>query len=495
LLVDQVSESEQLWRLTMEHSPVGMALVGTGGELLVANRAFCEMLGYAEDALRTMTFQQITYPEDLAADLALLEETLAGGRSSYRMRKRYIHADGHLVWGDLSVALLRSDDGAPIHFISQILDVTAQQEYERRLAAAAEVIDHQRRLAEAVYDSVDVGLVLIDRSGRYETMNRRHRDFMALAFPDGHAGLAGQLGAVYGPDGVALLSREEMPTHRAAQGEEFDDVRMWVGDDSITRRALSVSARTVHDPAGGFAGAALAYTDVTDFMRALDVKDEFVASVSHELRTPLTAVLGHLELLAERTDLPPDMAEQVRVVERNAVRLRHLVGDLLHVAQVRDSGLQLARSPVDLGLLVQQAVEAAIPSAQAARVALFADSADGVVAMVDGQRLRQVVDNLISNALKYSDADGSITVSMRRDRGVIEIAVTDTGIGIDGAEVDRLFTRFFRGQQAQVRMAPGAGLGLSIVQSIVQAHGGEVQVESEVGVGSRFSVRLPYVAP
>jgi two-component system phosphate regulon sensor histidine kinase PhoR len=116
---------------------------------------------------------------------------------------------------------------------------------------------------------VDAGLVLIDRSGRYETINRRHHDFMALAFPDGHAGRSGQLGAVYGPDGVVLLSREEMPTYRASRGEEFDDVRIWVGDDTITRRALSVSARTVHDPEGGFAGAALAYTDVTDFMRAL----------------------------------------------------------------------------------------------------------------------------------------------------------------------------------------------------------------------------------
>jgi hypothetical protein len=113
LLVDQVSESEQRWRLTMEHSPVGMTLVGQGGELLVANRAFREMLGYPEDVLRTMTFQEITHPEDLAADLALLEETLAGGRSSYRIRKRYIHADGHLVWGDLSVALLRSEGVLP----------------------------------------------------------------------------------------------------------------------------------------------------------------------------------------------------------------------------------------------------------------------------------------------------------------------------------------------------------------------------------------------
>jgi two-component system phosphate regulon sensor histidine kinase PhoR len=384
VLVDQVSESEQLWRLTMEHSPVGMTLVGQGGELLVADRAFCEMLGHPEDVLRTMTFQEITHPEDLAADLALPRGD-ADGRPFVVPDPQALHPRrraprvGRPVGGAAPVGGRRAN---PLHLPDPRRH--AQQEYERRLAVAAELLDHQRRLAEAVYDSVDVGLVLIDRTGRYETMNRRHHDFMALAFPDGHAGRAGQLGAVYGPDGVVLLSREEMPTYRASQGEEFDDVRMWVGDDSITRRALSVSARTVHDPDGGFAGAALAYTDVTDFMRALDVKDEFVASVSHELRTPLTAVLGHVELLADRPDLPADMAQQVRVIERNAVRLRHLVGDLLHVAQVRDSGLQLARSVIDLGLIVHQAVEAAVPSAQAARVILFADTADDVVATASG---------------------------------------------------------------------------------------------------------------
>jgi two-component system phosphate regulon sensor histidine kinase PhoR len=491
--VDEVSDTEQLWRLTMEHSPVGMTLVSPQGRLLACNRALCDMLGHSEDQLRRMTFQELTHPADLAADLALLAETLAGERSSYRIRKRYLHADGHVVWGDLSVALLRADDGSPIHLISQIVDVTAQHEYERRLAAAAEEIDHQHRLAEAVYDSVDVGLLLIDRSARYESMNRRHHDFMALAFPDGHAGDAGQLGSVYAADGVTLLSREEMPSYRAVLGEEFDDRRIWVGDDPVTRRALSVSARTVHDPDGGFAGAALAYKDVTDFMRALDVKDEFVASVSHELRTPLTAVLGHLELLAERTDLPAGAAAQVRVIERNAVRLRHLVSDLLHVAQVQNRGLQLARSPVDLGSLVQQAVEALRPSALAGDIAVVADTEDGVVAMVDGQRLRQVVDNLVSNAVKYTDAGGSVTVSLHRDDRTVEIAVADTGIGIEPAEVERLFTRFFRGSQAQIRVAPGAGLGLAIVQSIVGAHGGEVRVDSEVGVGSRFRVLLPYV--
>ncbi|GAB2456545.1 hypothetical protein GCM10027062_40990 [Nocardioides hungaricus] len=494
-MVNRFSDGEQLWRLTLEHSPVGMTLVAPNGRLLAVNRALCEMLGYTAADLRGRTFQEITHPDDLEGDLALVEETLAGRRTSFRMRKRYLHADGHAVWGDLSVALLRDSAGRPIHFISQILDVTPQWESEQRLAAANQLIERQRRMAEAVFDSVDVGLILLDRDGRYESMNRRHRDFMALAFPDGHDGLAGQLGDVYAEDGLTLLAQEEMPTHRAVRGEQFDDCRIWVGADPIVRRALSVSARSVRDPAGELTGAALAYTDVTDYMRALAVKDEFVASVSHELRTPLTAVLGYLELLADRPDLPAEVLEQVAVAQRNAVRLRALVSDLLQVAQAGEGGLQVARTPTDLGALLRDAVEAALPVAQAGEVGVAVRAEDRLVAMVDEQRLRQVVDNLLSNALKYTDAGGSVSVEARRAGGTVEIEVADTGIGIAPEDLDRLFGRFVRGRTAQERMVPGAGLGLNIVRAIVQAHGGEVRVASEVGAGSRFTVALPFVGP
>lgn len=492
--MDEVSDSEQLWRLTVENSPVGMALVATDGRLMAVNRALSEMLGYDATTLREKSFQEVTHPEDLDEDLELLRQTLAGHRSSYRLRKRYLHADGRIVWGDLSVALLRRSDGRPLHFISQILDVTAQHQYEERLAAAHDLIDRQRRMAEAVYDSVDVGLVLIDAEGNYETMNRRQHDFMSLAYPDGHRGRAGQLGAVYGADGSTLMTREQMPTYRAQQAEEFDAVRIWVGADPAERRALSVSARTVHDPQGGFAGAALAYTDITDLMRALAVKDEFVASVSHELRTPLTAVLGHLELLNEES-LPETIADRIQVVERNAVRLRHLVSDLL---QVRDGDVRLDRRPTDVGALLRDAIEGARPGAEVAGLRVSLDPggighADGVVAVLDEDRIRQVVDNLVSNALKYTDTGGSVRVAARLDRDSIVIEVTDTGIGIEPDELERVFTRFFRGQLALDRQIPGTGLGLSIVHAIVAAHGGTIDCTSRPGGGTTFCVRIPFV--
>ncbi len=488
-------DGEQLWWLTLQHSPVGMSLASPDGRLLAVNEALCRMLGYDAEQLRGLTFQQITHPEDLPADLEFFAQTLAGERTSYRIVKRYLHADGHHVWVDLSVALLRDDEGTPIHFIGQILDMTAHHDYRAQLADAQATIERQRRMAEAVFDTVDIGLLLIDREGRYERTNRPHREFMALGFPEGHAGLAGQLGEVFGHDGTTRLSRAEMPTHRAVQGEEFEDVRAWVGADPLTRRALSVSARTVRDEAGEPTGFALAYKDVTDYVQALEVKDEFVASVSHELRTPLTSVLGHLEIVSDHPGLPDDVAAQLDTIQRNALRLRHLVSDLLHVASGKQGGLQITRSETDVVGVVADAVTAASPGARAERISLGADLPPELIALVDAHRFRQVADNLISNGIKYSESGGEVLVRLGLEAGDILLEVCDSGLGIAPDDLERLFTRFFRGQQARDRHIQGTGLGLNIVRSIVEAHGGRVSVASEVGVGSVVRVRLPRVAP
>ncbi|MDX6371365.1 MAG: two-component system, OmpR family, phosphate regulon sensor histidine kinase PhoR [Nocardioidaceae bacterium] len=487
----QVAGGEQLWELTVEHSPVGTTLVAPDGRLLSANQALCDMLGYTEREIVTLTFQQITHPDDLAEDLALLEETLAGLRSSYRLRKRYLHADGHVVHGDLSVALLRAPDGTPIHFISQILDVTEAHEYAERLAETSRALDRQRRHLEAILDSVDVGVAVLDPDSGYLVVNRRHQQYVELAHPNGTDEMAGD---IFTEDG-RRLEAHELPSSRAAAGEEFDDLIIRVGTDPVTQRALSVSARSVRGDGGEFSGAVLAYADVTELVRALTAKDHFVASASHELRTPLTSVLGHLELLADSPLLPDELSDRVQVVQRNAVRLRELVADLLLVAQMKDGHLALTRLPVSLTDLVVEAADALQPAAQGAEVALDVDVPDDpVVAKVDGPRLRQVIDNLLSNAVKYTEPGGSISVRLRQSGDVVELAVSDTGIGVAPEEVGRLFGRFFRGTNATQRHIPGAGLGLSIVRAIVEAHGGLVTVDSTPGEGSTFRIELP-VAP
>lgn len=360
-----------------------------------------------------------------------------------------------------------------------------------RVRASQDALEHERRVSEAIFDTVDVGLVLLDREGRYQGVNRRHEDFMRLAFPEGHDGRAGQLGLVYDGDGTSAFDRESMPTYRASRGEEFSDIRMWVGDDPLTRRALSVSARRVEDEHGGFAGAALAYKDVSDFMRALRVKDEFVASVSHELRTPLTSIRGYVDILLDRDDLPPDVVAQLEVVERNSQRLGRLVADLLHTAQAEEGPMHVVRTPTDLAAVVRDCAEASRPAADDAGLTFELDVPETLEVNLDAARMAQVVDNLLSNAVKYSTRGGRICVALRIDANRVELAVADEGIGIAAADRDRLFGKFFRTRQAEERSIQGVGLGLSIAKSIVESHGGRIEVESELGVGTEFRVRIP----
>ena len=362
----------------------------------------------------------------------------------------------------------------------------------RRLAGARETIDRQQRFADAILDTVDVGLVLLDRDGAYQTMNRRHRDFMRLAFPDGHDGYAGQLGLVYCEDGSTRLTREQMPSYRASQGEEFDDCRMWVGDDPLTWRALSVSARSVRDEQGRFAGAALAYKDVTDFMRALRVKDEFVASVSHELRTPLTSIRGYVDILLERDDLPAEQRAQLEVVARNGERLNRLVADLLHTARVDEGPLEVVRTRQDLGEIVRASVEAAAPAG------------DGLPGSSCGSTPpRRWSRWSTGSASRRPSTTSSPTRSSTRpaaatsrsgsrwtERGSRSAWPTPasasrrpTGTGCSPGSSGR--------EHAEEQSVQGLGLGLGIAKSIVESHGGRIDVESEVDHGSVFRIRLP----
>jgi two-component system phosphate regulon sensor histidine kinase PhoR len=489
--VVRVPDTDELWRLTMEHSPVGMAIVSPAGDFLTANVALCDMLGYDPDVMATLTFQDITHPDDLAADLRLVDQALAGEISSYRITKRYVCSDGTIVIGDLSVALLRDAHGAPIHFISQIADLTERQAFVERLDAAEAIAEAERRKAHAVFEGVSVGLLQIDADGRYLAHNNRLREFLALAFPDGHEGVAGQSGFAYDVDQQRLLEPDEMPSRRAARGEQFNDVRLWIGEDPATRRALSVSARSVLGADGAFSGAVLAYHDITDLVRAMDVKDEFVATVSHELRTPLTSALAYLELLDDSTDVSDDGRQQVMAARRNMLRLSHLVADLIFTTRASAGSALVDPYRVDVATLLAEAVAAASLDAESASVRIEGRRPPSLVAVADGMRLRQVFDNLLDNAIGYSRPGGVVTVDLAEVDGGLELVVADEGVGIEPGDLDEVFGRFFRGANARLQNVPGTGLGLTIVRTIVEAHGGHVTLESDPGRGTTVRVSIP----
>lgn len=269
------------------------------------------------------------------------------------------------------------------------------------------------------------------------------------------------------------------------RGELRDDVITDAGRRIFTRYATPVT-----DGEGRPIGRLVALRDVTAERESDRLKDEFFALVSHELRTPLTSMSGYLDLLRDE-EQSADALDFIDVIERNANRLQRVVGDLLFVARFDAGHIPILEGPLDLGTLCEEAVEAARPAADSAGVVLSLDADASAPIVGDRDRLGQTLDNLINNAIKFTERGGEVTLRMR-DRGdSVVIDVVDSGEGIDPDELDNIFKRFYRSGRVVRRAVPGAGLGLTIVQSIVEAHGGTVRVSSRLGRGSTFTVTLP----
>ena len=222
-------------------------------------------------------------------------------------------------------------------------------------------------------------------------------------------------------------------------------------------------------------------------------KDRVLAMVSHDLRSPLTSVRGYVELLLdeETGPLTEDQRRFLEIVKRNADRLDGQIGDLLLVASIAEGRLSLVRGPVNLSELVADAAEAAAP--QAAQRSIELDISCGELPTIDadGPRLAQVLDNLISNAIKYTPDGGRVRLHAAARQQRVTIAVRDTGIGMRAEERAHVFEPFFRADDVKERGIKGTGIGLVIVKAFVEAHDGSVTVESRPGSGSCFTIELP----
>ncbi|HEX3267882.1 MAG TPA: ATP-binding protein [Gaiellaceae bacterium] len=228
-------------------------------------------------------------------------------------------------------------------------------------------------------------------------------------------------------------------------------------------------------------------------LRELDrLKDEFVSLVSHELRTPLTSIRGYLELLLdEGSELTEEQRRFLVIVDRNSERLLSLVSDLLFLAQIEAGKLAIEVGVVDLETIVEECVETWSPVASARGVALACTTDELPELQGDRTRLVQVLDNLVSNALKFTPGGGRVEVRLTAADGLAALEVEDTGLGIPADEQPRLFERFFRSSSATKNAIPGSGLGLTITKAIVEHHGGRIELESTENVGTIVRVELP----
>jgi two-component system phosphate regulon sensor histidine kinase PhoR len=243
----------------------------------------------------------------------------------------------------------------------------------------------------------------------------------------------------------------------------------------------------------GVLGGIAVVRDVSRLRKLEEMRREFVANVSHELRTPLSIFQGHLELLLDQEEYPPEQVrETMRIMRKHSQRLNALVEDLLTLTRLESRRDPLKREPLQLDDFLRDALAEWQPKVAGKQIVLSGEVAPETAPLLaDSFRLRQVLDNLLDNALKYTPPGGTIQVRARPDESRTQLRVEDSGAGIPPADLPHIFERFYRADKARSRELGGTGLGLSIVKHIVQAHGGTVAAESTYGKGTAIVLSFP----
>jgi PAS domain S-box-containing protein len=473
-----------LWR-AMEHSAIGTALVGLDGGWLRINAALRSFLGYDLDELALLTFQDLTHPDDLGADLARLEALLAGTITSYQMDKRYIRKDGAVVWAELTVGLVRDDEGQPLFFISHVQDIGARK---------AEEIERLRLSDRATLaaQAAQIGIFEWDLVTNVVNWSPEMFELYRVAPPSGPLDYAFFARNIHPDDARPLEKAIQNAVATGVLDAEFR-IRRLDGEVRIIK-VLGKVHRTADGAAERLIGANWDVTEARVLAQkaeaASNAKSQFLAVMSHEIRTPMNGILGMAQ--AMRADpLPAVQRERLDVITESGEALLAILNDILDLSKVEAGKLEIEVVPFDLERLMTSL--SSTFAATAGDRGLTLDLDMGAAAGVyrgDPTRLRQILSNLVSNALKFT-AKGGVTLKARRAGELLTIEVIDTGHGMDAEVLGRIFTPFAQADSSTTRRFGGTGLGLSIVRELAVRMGGDVSVASRPGVGSRFAVALP----
>jgi two-component system phosphate regulon sensor histidine kinase PhoR len=424
--------------------------------------------------------------------IATLVVLLSGGLVSFAFARifaarvqRLQRFSQRIAEGDFR-PLLREGPRDELSDLADSLNQTAA-----RLDREIRLLSGERNRSSAILRSMVEGVAVIDAEERLVFYNRAFSEILIV--DSANAEGRPLIEVVRNSDLVGLI-------RRALRGDEGlqSDITMGI----TQTRSFSITAAPVkaldapasgRDPQAKPSGAVVVLHDVTELRRLERVRQDFVANVSHEFKTPLTAIQGFAEtLLAGALDDPENNRRFLEIIRNHAIRLARLTNDLLKLARIEAGKMEVEFSSVSLLELIEGCTETTLLKANRKEITLEITVPPQLPAVRgDAALLRDVLQNLLDNAIQYTPARGHISVSATAGPREAVVTVADTGIGIPLADSERIFERFYRVDAARSREAGGTGLGLSIAKHIVEAHGGKLWVESTVGQGSRFSFSLP----
>ncbi|MGF1667674.1 MAG: ATP-binding protein [Acidimicrobiia bacterium] len=466
-LVAELERTAGFLQAVINATTHGALVIDPDGNIETANPAAHELLDSPVGQLVGRPATDFVSHGDLKAHRVLLRRALRSGvaSGSAPFVTSVVGFSGRSRWVEASVGEMVLDGERRL--VVMLHDISDRLQAQAALARAAEVIDATPDLI--AWTDPQCRLVYINKGGRSMLGIEAHHPVEGLTIDSFCAGEVRRIEEAIEAARESGVWRGEMTFQRVDGGTVPVSVVV-IADDGY----VAVLAR-----------------DLTERFEVDRLKEAFVSNVSHELRTPLTAVIGYLELLREGVlgELTSDQMDVVEIMSRNGDRLLDLIGDILLIGSM-DAGNELKRRPVDLVSLVEGVVTDLEALREKNGISLDLRRGTACVVAGDAGELKTVVVNLVGNALKFTPAGGRVEVGVERVDGEVVFRVSDSGIGISEEEVSKVFDRFFRGGHARKSEIQGAGLGLAIVDGVVQRHGGRVDITSTVGVGTTVTVSL-----
>lgn len=482
-------ESRKPFESAFEYSPIGMALVSPDGYWLRSNRSVTRFLGYSAQELRTMTFQQLTHPDDLTKDVHLVQKVLDGEIDTFTMEKRYFHKNGSIVWALLGTTMIRDSAGTPLYFISQIEDITERKRIEIELRTTSERLQLALEGAQiGTWDwDITTGEVFVDTHWaniigfELGEVDPNYEPWLARLHPDDRDEVVRRLDEHLSGVTEAYVSEHRLKAKDGSWVWVLDSGRISERDaDGRPTRAVGIHMNITERKLVEQQAIELALE-----RERVELLTRFIRIASHEFKTPLSIILSSLYLLNRTNDIHA-RDEKTQQIEAQVNRINHLLS-MLELQTKLDSKVPFKFHRVNLTLLVHARARRYERDAASQGVRLAFDLLTDIEdAMLDENYLSLALDQIVDNALNHTDAGDTITIRTGEDGGKVWVEIEDTGAGIPEEAIPLVTQRFFRLDAAH--STPGFGLGLSIVDDIVQRHEGQLIIRSTLGSGSTFRI-------
>jgi PAS domain S-box-containing protein len=470
----QLRESEELFRSLSETSPVGIGVSSEDGVLVYANPSYELILGYDRGELKGRKASELYWNhEDRRSWVNEMKVSGVVRNVETRLKRK----DGKPVWVLINVSPIVY--GGKQAVIGTIQDISERKKAEEALREAELKYRELVRLAPAAIYEIDI------KTRKFLTVNDA---MVAITGFSREALLAMDPADITVGDSRKLFEKRSEMTGSGRKPEAAVEYKIKTKDGRVLDAVLSVTFMT--DEQGQFVSATVVAYDVTERKRAEELKDEFIGMVSHELKTPLTVVSGAISVAM--TENLPEEEKNILLEDAawGAETMADIVDNLLELSRWQAKRLTLITEPLDVGQVISRIIERL--SSKLEKHQLVTDIAPDLPEVkADRTRVERILDNLMSNAIKYSPDGGEVRVSARQQQKEIVFSVRDQGIGISAADQVKLFQVFQRLENPSWTGIQGVGLGLVVCKRLVEAHGGRIWVESEPGKGSTFYFTLP----